>query len=394
MITKKAAKIIVSWLSAVALTACGGWGNWWGDKPQPQPEKWPSSKIKAVDGPIAGASVSIKLQDGNEIEIWQTDENGTTILKLKTLKDLDLNPDENVTIVTHWWEDENWPVDGELALPVMTVAQLTNYVENNATLHVNPSSTFFNYVQTQTNYNLWTLLPRYVKDKNGDWKVDLKDVPLTAYPAYKDLVQRDPDGDGVTLEEAIRNWDKAELASDVEAIFQTPQISLDANTTTIELWDDVELSVEIKNPVEWHDYDIIWYDYNGDEIPRWEKVINIEPNQLWELTYSVKVIDTYNNKEAEANVTIKVNEQAPVLDHIDVTAGSHIGAIDDLGNNTYKAWVDDDEVQWVVTITFSWSEWDESKSVSWYRNSDDVVVESEKYPWQKVTIKWWDLADR
>ena len=145
---------------------------------------------------------------------------------------------------------------------------------------------------------------------------------------------------------------------------QAPTISVSADKTTVTEWETVTLTANASDP-DGTVTKIEWFDWNGNKVWTWVS-ISITENTAWTYTYYAKATDDDGAVTESNHITIKVNEQAPVLDHIDVTAGSHIGAIDDLGNNTYKAWVDDDEVQWVVTITFSWSEWDESKSVSWY----------------------------
>ena len=178
----------------------------------------------------------------------------------------------------------------------------------------------------------------------------------------------------------------------IETINQPPKISILASATSITEWESVTLTANVSDP-DGTVKEIDWYDQNGNKIGS-GKSITITPSSTGTFTYYAEAIDNKGAVSKSKPISIEVKEQVPILDHISVTPGNHVVEIEDLGNNTYKARLDTDTEQWIVTITFSWNKWDETKTVSWYRNSQPIIVESEKYPWQKVTIQWWDDGDR
>lgn len=79
---------------------------------------------------------------------------------------------------------------------------------------------------------------------------------------------------------------------------------------------------------------IEWFDANGSSLGTGAS-ITVTPvlpagTTSKTFTYYAVATDDDGATKQSNHITITVNEQAPVLDHVDVIAGSHIGVIDDL----------------------------------------------------------------
>lgn len=150
---------------------------------------------------------------------------------------------------------------------------------------------------------------------------------------------------------------------------QPPTITIEANATDIYEWESVTLSATASDP-DGAVSKIEWFDANGNLLWTGTSITDtpVLPSGSTSETFTYYAVATDDDGATKQSnhVTITVNEQAPVLDHVDVIAGNLVPIIDDLWNNTYKAWVDSDTAPWTVTITFSGNKWDESISVSAY----------------------------
>ena len=165
-----------------------------------------------------------------------------------------------------------------------------------------------------------------------------------------------------------------------------PEITISASKTSIILGESITLTAKASDP-DGSISQVVWYDANWNKI--WTGTsITIKPNTTWTFTYYATAIDNKWAIKKSNPITIEVKEQAPVLSDIQIEKWAYVDHIEKVSENEYKVYVNSTTHQWVVTITFNWNKWTETKTVSWYWDDPATTVTSDKYPQAKVTIDW------
>ena len=274
--------IVTAWM----LSGCGWWGSNWNEGWNWQDvEK--TAPIKVVDGPVKNADVFLISSDGTEIKIWKTDNNGSIKLSKEDLKWVN----GKIVIKTNWWEDEKWAINGEFYLPAMTKEQLQSFIENNETININPTTTYFYKITKETWWTLHEALQKYnIKDKNWDGKVNVEDLAKYDYTwTYKGIVSQDPNDDGISFEEAIRDGDEWAFQDDIEALQNEENTHINTfavNNSDVSFGHDLNVSFDasdkngLENVIltlqdnEWNEYTIKQYDINSSEL---NKKLSLKP---------------------------------------------------------------------------------------------------------------------
>ena len=216
---KSSKKFVTIVVTAWMLAGCGWWGSrWWGNLN----ECWnwqdvkKSAPIKVVDGPVKNADVFLVLSDGTEIKIWKTDNEGSVKLDENKLDGIDWK----IIIKVIWWSDENGSINGEFYLPAITKEQLQSFIENNETININPTTTYFYKIIKETWWTLHEALQKYnIEDLYKDGKLDAADLAKYTYTwTYKGIVSQDPNDDGISFEKAIRDGDEWAFQDDIKAL--------------------------------------------------------------------------------------------------------------------------------------------------------------------------------
>jgi len=222
-------------------------------------------------------------------------------------------------------------------------------------------------------------------DENGkeiwEWEnvtVTPRKIGIVTYYAVAE------DDDGATTQSNIITIKVDEKPEPVNHAPVINSISQDKNN--LQEWDSVTFTVDAED----EDGDNLSYTYklNGQVISGNGNRITIDNLEAGNYTLEVKVTDG-KWWEVRETKNFEVKEQSPVLDSVELTKWNHIRDIIKVSDNKYIAQVNSTTQQWTVYIKFSGNKWDEIISVSWYWDAPtDTVVESTKYPWEKIIIDW------
>ncbi len=409
-IKKWTAIILTAWI-----ISCWGWESTDSNNNQNIINQPNSSQLYVEDERIAWADINILDSNWNHLTyLWQTDNEWKIKINENEINNIiqnyNLNPNEYIIIESNLWilinsgENFNW----KMRLPIK-ISDLTNLVKKQKEIYITPTSEWVYQIWKNTWKNITTILQNVeMQDLNQDWQINEKDLAQNNFDPQSDQLDQKFE----ILRNPLKQWNEQEVKKrSLEIINQPPQINWLPNSINVTLGEDwINLSFQItddsynnwwitvsailnfnNNQTDISSYLQDNWDWNYTLNIAIDELSNLVNNQIWNWIITITTNDGYEQNEESIN--IEVVEPEPILDSIEVTAESHVLRIDYLWkdaswNDVYKVWNDSSLSLSTIIIKFIWNKWEEiQKETGWF-DDPNTIVESTKYPGNKVIIDW------
>ncbi len=136
----------------------------------------------------------------------------------------------------------------------------------------------------------------------GKYEENIANRPLKWNPYFENSIYPST----IKAEEINPQQFKQKVKSNFEKLNKLPEITIEANSTNIKVWESVTLTANASDP-DGKVTSITWYDGNWNKI--WTgKTVTITPNKEWKYTYYAVVTD--NNGAIKKSNTITINVEA------------------------------------------------------------------------------------